>query len=295
MASLPRASSATITRRDVSIPHQLPTPYFFHDHNPVVSALFVVMSAMFPPGELFFIESVRHFRDQITDKALLADIRAFIAQEAFHSREHKSLNTLLINLGYPEVTEIEAKTKARLDVLRNLTPKDQLACTVVSEHLTANLAKLLLTDRFIQAKTSQETKNLWEWHALEELEHKSVAFNVLNAVGANSQVRRTRALLRVTRDIAPIMFEYWFKILARKDISFSLRELREAIYVAFGGIDRLGILTRAFTGMLDIMLKNFSPENMNTDALEAEYRQKLFGDAGVLAARVKVPQNVLPA
>ncbi len=294
MTRLPITATDKIIRRDVSIPHDLHEPYFFHDHNPVVTALFVVMSAMFPPGELFFIESVRYFRDQITDEALLADIRAFIAQEAFHSREHKSLNTLLIHLGYPEVTEIEAKTKARLDLLRKLSPKDQLACTVVSEHLTANLAKLLLTDAFIQEKTSQQTKNLWEWHALEELEHKSVAFDVLNAVGANSQMRRTRALLRVTRDIAPIMFEYWFKMLARKDISFTLSELREAIYVAFGGIDRLGILTRAFTGMLDIMLRDFSPENMNTDALEAEYRLKLFGDTGTLTTRVKVPKAALP-
>ncbi|NUF35786.1 metal-dependent hydrolase [Acinetobacter oleivorans] len=277
------ATNQKIVRRNVELSYDANKNYsFYYEENPVVTSLFVVLSAMFPPGEMFFIESIRNVRNQIKDEKLLEDIRAFIAQEAFHSREHKTLNNHLIHSNYPEVIEIEAKTKARLDKLRKLSTVEQVAATVVMEHYTATLARLLLTDQLIKRKTTQESRNLWEWHALEELEHKSVAFDVLNAIGGNSSKNRKLALARVTKLIMPIMFEYWIKILKRKDIRFSLKQLKDGVYLGFGGVNRLGILSKAFVDMLDVRDENFNPLHMQTEQLEAEFREKLFGQQGVL-------------
>lgn len=277
------AKNQKIVRRNVELSYDANKSYsFYYEENPVVTSLFVVLSAMFPPGEMFFIESIRNVRNQIKDEKLLEDIRAFIAQEAFHSREHKTLNNHLIHSNYPEVIEIEAKTKARLDKLRKLSTVEQVAATVVMEHYTATLARLLLTDQLIKRKTTQESRNLWEWHALEELEHKSVAFDVLNAIGGNSSKNRKLALARVTKLIMPIMFEYWIKILKRKDIRFSLKQLKDGVYLGFGGVNRLGILSKAFVDMLDVRDENFNPLHMQTEQLEAEFREKLFGQQGVL-------------
>ncbi|ENV04058.1 MULTISPECIES: metal-dependent hydrolase [Acinetobacter] len=277
------ATNQKIVRRNVELSYDANKNYsFYYEENPVVTSLFVVLSAMFPPGEMFFIESIRNVRNQIKDEKLLEDIRAFIAQEAFHSREHKTLNNHLIHSNYPEVIEIEAKTKARLDKLRKLSTVEQVAATVVMEHYTATLARLLLTDQLIKRKTTQESRNLWEWHALEELEHKSVAFDVLNAIGGNSSKNRKLALARVTKLIMPIMFEYWIKILKRKDIRFSLKQLKDGIFLGFGGVNRLGILSKAFVDMLDVRNENFNPLHMQTEQLEAEFREKLFGQQGVL-------------
>ncbi|NUF13164.1 metal-dependent hydrolase [Acinetobacter oleivorans] len=277
------ATNQKIVRRNVELSYDANKSYsFYYEENPVVTSLFVVLSAMFPPGEMFFIESIRKVRNQIKDEKLLEDIRAFIAQEAFHSREHKTLNNHLIHSNYPEVIEIEAKTKARLDKLRKLSTVEQVAATVVMEHYTATLARLLLTDQLIKRKTTQESRNLWEWHALEELEHKSVAFDVLNAIGGNSSKNRKLALARVTKLIMPIMFEYWIKILKRKDIRFSLMQLKDGVYLGFGGVNRLGILSKAFVDMLDVRDENFNPLHMQTEQLEAEFREKLFGQQGFL-------------
>lgn len=277
------ATNQKIVRRNVELSYDANKNYsFYYEENPVVTSLFVVLSAMFPPGEMFFIESIRNVRNQIKDEKLLEDIRAFIAQEAFHSREHKTLNNHLIHSNYPEVIEIEAKTKARLDKLRKLSTVEQVAATVVMEHYTATLARLLLTDQLIKRKTTQESRNLWEWHALEELEHKSVAFDVLNAIGGNSSKNRKLALARVTKLIMPIMFEYWIKILKRKDIRFNLKQLKDGVYLGFGGVNRLGILSKAFVDMLDVRDENFNPLHMQTEQLEAEFREKLFGQQGVL-------------
>ncbi len=277
------ATNQKIVRRNVELSYDANKSYsFYYEENPVVTSLFVVLSAMFPPGEMFFIESIRNVRNQIKDEKLLEDIRAFIAQEAFHSREHKTLNNHLIHSNYPEVIEIEAKTKARLDKLRKLSTVEQVAATVVMEHYTATLARLLLTDQLIKQKTTQESRNLWEWHALEELEHKSVAFDVLNAIGGNSSKNRKLALARVTKLIMPIMFEYWIKILKRKDIRFSLKQLKDGVYLGFGGVNRLGILSKAFVDMLDVRDENFNPLHMQTEQLETEFREKLFGQQGFL-------------
>uniref|UniRef100_UPI0009A98202 metal-dependent hydrolase n=1 Tax=Acinetobacter baumannii TaxID=470 RepID=UPI0009A98202 len=276
-------SDQKIFRRKVELTYDHHKSYsFYYEENPVVTSLFVVLSAMFPAGEMFFIESIRNVRNQIKDEKLLEDIKAFIAQEAFHSREHKTLNNHLIHSNYPEVVEIEAKTKARLDKLRQLSAVEQVAATVVMEHYTATLARLLLTDSLIKAKTTQESRNLWEWHALEELEHKSVAFDVLKAIGGNSSKNRKVALARVAKLITPIIFKYWIKILKRKDINFTLKQLKDGIYLGFGGINRVGILSKAFVDMLDVRAENFDPLNMQTEKLEAEFREKLFGQAGFL-------------
>ena len=277
-----------IVRRNVIIPLDKNKKFsFYYEDNSVVTSLFIVLSAMFPPGEMFFIESVRNVRDQITDEKLLEDIRNFIAQEAFHSREHKSLNEHLIQSNYPEVVEIEALTKARLDKFRKLPKVEQLAATVVMEHFTATLARLLLTDPLIKQKTTQESRNLWEWHALEELEHKSVAFDALKAIGGNTVRNRRIALIRVARFIAPITFDYWIQILKRKDIKFSVKELKDAFYLAFGGVNRLGIFSRTFIEMLDVRDQHFDPLDMQTEQLEAEYREKLFGENGILKSALK--------
>ncbi|MFV5385831.1 metal-dependent hydrolase [Acinetobacter junii] len=277
-----------IVRRNVIIPLDKNKKFsFYYEDNNVVTSLFVVLSAMFPPGEMFFIESVRNVRDQITDEKLLEDIRNFIAQEAFHSREHKSLNEHLIQSNYPEVVEIEALTKARLDKFRKLPKVEQLAATVVMEHFTATLARLLLTDPLIKQKTTQESRNLWEWHALEELEHKSVAFDALKAIGGNTVRNRRIALIRVARFIAPITFDYWIQILKRKDIKFSVKELKDAFYLAFGGVNRLGIFSRTFIEMLDVRDQHFDPLDMQTEQLEAEYREKLFGENGILKSALR--------
>src|SRR5271156_4252960 len=54
--------------------------------NPVATAFYNTLSAAFPQGERFFIESVRHFRHMATPE-LQNQIAAFSAQEFIHTRE----------------------------------------------------------------------------------------------------------------------------------------------------------------------------------------------------------------
>lgn len=140
------------------------------------------LSIFFPAGERFFIDSVRHFRDQIKAPALSQAIKAFIGQEAMHTREHVEYNDAMI-AGKLPAEQLEGRVAALLEQVKKYAPKEaQLAATIALEHLTAVLADMLLKDPRFLADSDARYVALWQWHALEETEHKGVAFDVYEQV-----------------------------------------------------------------------------------------------------------------
>src|SRR5689334_2819962 len=111
--------------------------HFAGDDDLIASHVTAGLSAVFPDGEDFFVRSVRHFRDQITDPELKRQVAGFIGQEAMHGREHRDLNDRLDELGYP-TKRIERFTKWGLATReRLLSGHDNLAATSALEHFTA--------------------------------------------------------------------------------------------------------------------------------------------------------------
>src|SRR5258708_38681819 len=119
--------------------------HFAADGDLITSHVAAGLSAVFPDGEDFFVRSVRHFRDQITDPELKRQVAGFIGQEAMHGREHRAFNERLDQLGYP-TKEGERITKWGLAAReRLLSAKSNLAVTAAPQHLTATLAHALLS------------------------------------------------------------------------------------------------------------------------------------------------------
>jgi len=160
------------------------------DNDPFKTAFFNALSMSFPAGERFFIDSVRHFRDKVKDPKLKQEISRFIGQEAMHSREHKKYNQMLCEArGYSQRT-MEGRTEAAVRLgEKKLSREGQLAMTCGVEHLTAILADKILKG-WILSNVEPKIRSLWEWHAAEELEHKSVAFDVYMDIGGNYKARK---------------------------------------------------------------------------------------------------------
>ena len=70
------------------------TARYFYDNDPFLSAFWLSLSALFPEGEAFFVDSVRHYRKEVTDAKLKAQVAGFIGQEAMHSKEHEAWNEM---------------------------------------------------------------------------------------------------------------------------------------------------------------------------------------------------------
>ncbi|GAA6136384.1 metal-dependent hydrolase [Arenicella sp. 4NH20-0111] len=151
---------------------------FFYEGNPCISAMWVSLSASFPLGEAEFIKSTRFFEDQITDEKLKEDVKNFVQQEAHHSLQHRQVNKYFDGLGY-STSKLEDFYKQELDKRANKWSHERrLAHTVVVEHVTAVMAHYALTKKERMAGFPESIRSLFQWHAIEEIEHKSVTFDV---------------------------------------------------------------------------------------------------------------------
>lgn len=189
--------------RRMSFPFSRVKKKFFFADNSLLSAFAAALSSTFPPGEAEFINSVRLFRDQISDEKLQEEIRGFIGQEGHHSHQHKRINEKVKELGLDAVRlekHLEKDIKKFLKNKKRSDPKVRLAMTVGMEHLTAIMAQHLLENPEVMDGLDESVQELMLWHAVEEIEHKSVAFDVyMQSVG-------DRALLRRVLRIATVMF-----------------------------------------------------------------------------------------
>ena len=253
--------------------------HFASDGDLIASHLAAGLSAVFPDGEDFFVRSVRHFRDQITDPELKRQVAGFIGQEAMHGREHRAFNDRLDALGYP-TKDVERITKWGLAAReRLLSAKSNLAVTAALEHFTATLAELVLTDEETREQFGhQEVQNLFVWHALEESEHKAVAFDVYKAVGGSERTRvMTMNFLR---------FGFVGAMAVQVLISLSLdRETyrRGKLRASWRRFRRSAIMRRELWLQLkDYNRRDFHPDDRNTAALVEQWREKLFGEHGSL-------------
>ncbi len=138
---------------------------------------------------------MKRYRTRLDDAALQRDVAAFSAQEGIHGREHERYNEMLRAQGFP-VEAMERRVAALLAFGRRvLPPRVQLGVTCALEHYTAALGEGLLRDARVLDGAHPAMAALWRWHAAEEIEHKSVAFDVFEAAGGTYPERAVAMLI----------------------------------------------------------------------------------------------------
>lgn len=154
-----------------------------------MSNLLSALSITFPEGERFFMDSVRQSSDALTDDVLRREVSQFLAQEVMHGRLHEAFNDWVRSQGI-ETADVERQARERLQRIRvGLSPEIQLAVTCALEHFTAILAEYVFSHDDFREGMREPARSLWVWHAVEETEHKSVAFDVYQASGGRYLIR----------------------------------------------------------------------------------------------------------
>lgn len=180
--------NALPVRRDLQFPLPAERITNWHPAGEHMSHFINGLSLMFPVGERFFIRSVRYYREQISNPELKEAVTGFIGQEAMHGREHEHYNQLLEDAGLP-ANELEQEVVSLLSWFEERYPaKAQLAGTIALEHFTAILADALLSHPELIDGAEPVYTALLRWHAMEETEHKAVAFDVWREI-ANADVK----------------------------------------------------------------------------------------------------------
>ena len=196
-------------RRDIQFDFPAERIGNWHADGVAITQFFNALSVAFPDGERFFIHAVRQFRNQISDPQLKAAVTAFIGQEAMHGREHEHWNALYFER-VPAARKINAFASKRLQRWKRWLPKTtQLAMTIGAEHVTAVLGDYILRHPEVlngrQGGSEPVFVAMLRWHAMEETEHKAVAYDVWKSV----MRRNPRAYLERSLGLAFMLAAYW--------------------------------------------------------------------------------------
>lgn len=148
---------------------------YWLDGCPVRTHFYDALSVLFPAWETAFAKIVAAYKQDIADPVLLRRMDQFIAQETAHGNAHHAHN---LRVG---ATELEAQEFAKIAaVLRRPKMKLWLATMVSIENLAAGLSRWFL--RSYGTRSGREFA-LFRWHSVEELEHKSLAIDLWDALG----------------------------------------------------------------------------------------------------------------
>jgi uncharacterized protein len=272
----------TITPRDRRFGRGDKTARWWNGGDPVATAFYNALSATFPKGETFFVDSVRNFREGLPAR-LAGEVQAFIKQEAMHSREHSAFNARAQDAGY-DLKPLEALADERIDRARSRPPIVGLAVTMALEHFTAIFAHELLRDPRHLEDADPASRELWQWHAIEELEHKGVAYDVwLHATRAWPRAARwqfkSQVMLLVTQHFVVGRALGAMELLRQDGITGP----RAAARLLSFAMVRPGMLRKLMGAWALYFMPGFHPWNQDDRALIAEV-EKLLAQAATVAA-----------
>ena len=173
-------------------------PRFWFGGDAFRTRMFDALSLTFPDGERYFIESVRLFRDKITEPDLKQRVADFIRQEAQHGLAHDKMNQVMKDQGMPVDQFIHFLTRLFKSELKNRSPQYNIAMTAAAEHLTALMAETFYSKKETLKDAHPYVRALLAWHSIEEMEHRDVAFDVMKQVGEVPESTRKFALAFTT-------------------------------------------------------------------------------------------------
>jgi uncharacterized protein len=246
--------------------------------------LFGSMSLVFPEGERFFIRSVKHFASQINDAALSQDVKNFIGQEAQHGKLHEIFNKAVLGHEYNIEPFLKWYKNTMFDLVETyavkiLGPKLALSVTAAAEHFTATWAAHGLSSGYLEEHINdQQLLDFMQWHALEEIEHKHVAFDVLQEIDDSYMLRAAGMLFCAV--LLPFVISAAFVSLvaqARNMDIFSF--LRDGFAESRDG----GIVSSFLPAILEYLKPGFHPSDHDDYALAREVADRIEGRMGQVA------------
>ncbi|WP_328466481.1 metal-dependent hydrolase [Streptomyces sp. NBC_00448] len=180
------------------------TPLHWIPGEPTATHVINVLHLLLPAGERWFVKVFKEALPLVTDERLLKDVKGFMGQEATHSVQHAYVLEHLAE----QRLDTEAYTRHvewMFDVMLGERPpwglpvprrewlRFRLSLIAAIEHFTAVLGDWILDADALDGADSDEVMlDLLRWHGAEEVEHRSVAFDMYQHAGGKGAVRYLR-------------------------------------------------------------------------------------------------------
>ena len=271
-----------IAPRNVRFPFSADTPKYWFDNDPYLTHVMNALSMIFPEGERYFIAAVRGLREYVKDPILEKQVRGFLAQESLHRREHDAFNDWLRTTGV-DVDKFYENMRDALRVDDSVMSKRwRLAVTCALEHFTAIIAEEWLTRPDLRESAHVNVQPLWSWHAMEELDHKAVAFDVYRAAGGTYSMRAVSMVL-ITIGFAALASSFHFRLMLADKQLFNVKSWLTGSWRCWGP---RGYFTSLLPAWLRYFKPGFHPWEHDDSALIAHYEKELlrFAERPVRAA-----------
>jgi predicted metal-dependent hydrolase len=218
-------------RMDFHFDDSIPVMWF--DNDVFKTLLLTGLSSTFPEGERFFIRAVREYQDQITDPVLRQQVRGFIGQEGHHGKEHDALNDFMQRKGLPVKAEEEFVHNGIALQEKYLSRERRLAKTCALEHFTALFAELLLEHPDFFKGMDERVFPIWLWHAVEESEHKTVAFDVYQQTVGSYWIR-TSEMAKTTIEFSFFTALHMYRLSRSVEGGIGFRNTLKGLNFLFG-------------------------------------------------------------
>ncbi len=173
--------------RKVNLPFEGVPQHWFGD-NAMQTHIFNGLNLVFPDGERFFVRAVMDHVDRIESPELRAQIKGFAGQEGWHAHEHERYFATMRAQGYRIDGFLRSFRKFVAWHTKYLPASLRLSVTAGAEHYTATLGAFALENPRMH-EAHPVMRRLIAWHAIEEIEHKAVAFDVLRATNPSYALR----------------------------------------------------------------------------------------------------------
>lgn len=257
----------------IPIPRQLDVdltavPRHWMAGDPVATAISNGINMLFPHGERFFVRSVNHYLDQIKDPDLRVQVLAFFKQEGHHAKAHDTFNDVMRTQGFAIDGFLTRYRKISSWLEARLPAKLNLAGTAAAEHYTAILAHGAFTKGMLDA-AAPGMRELLAWHAAEEIEHKAVAYDVLQEVDP-SYLLRLAGLAYATVMLGTFWAWSARTLLRQEGISFG--DLRRHLRAIRNTPGNEPIIKSVFlAGIRQYIRRDFHPHQTANEHLAAEW------------------------
>jgi predicted metal-dependent hydrolase len=243
--------------------------YWLHE-SMLATHITSALNMILPSGEQFFVRSVKHYEDQIEDPQLQDEIKGFCGQEGSHAREHDRFFEYLESQGYHTKGFSKIYQFLAYRVLASCLPWSiHLAVTVALEHFTAIFAAATLSKPHLD-QVHPVMRDLWRWHAAEELEHKAVAFDVLKTVN-DSYLVRMMGLLIAILTLGGFLILGTIMLVAQEDRGF-----RRALSALLTGVKERRVPDEGMRGAFRAYLRrDFHPNDIDNRHLAEAFFEQL--------------------
>ena len=262
----------TITPRRFARPFAGDIPKHWLPDNEVVSSILNAYTILVPANESFYIRTLKACLSRIDSSELRTRCQDFILQEAQHGVAHKRYWRNLDAQGY-RFRGFEAQVDRLVFRLIERVAPLGLRLSLVScvEHINAYLGHEFLSQHIL-ADADPRMRDLMEWHFAEEIEHRRVAFDVLQAVSPRYPTRVLGLALTAGLFYA-LLTSLSIALLAQDGILW-----RKATWMQWSR--HLGashhMFRRTLRHLRDYLRPRFHPSTMQNDAMAAAVLARQF-------------------